>query len=96
MVGEQPTQGYWDGLAIYSNDTRNVLDYVTLSHGGLSRYSFMNERANLSLDNNTRATVTNSSVTDSGGWGIQADAGVTLTQSGNAFANNALGNVNQD
>ncbi len=94
LRGEQATPGYWSGVAIYSNDTRNVIANAVVAYGGGGRYSGLGAPANVALNDSARLTLSGSTIRDSAGWGIQADSNVVLTQSGNTFSNNASGNVN--
>ena len=92
--GEQATPGYWRGIVLYSNDTRNAIANATIEHGGGARYSGLGTPANVALDDNVRLTITNSTIRDSAGWGIQVDANAILTATGVTYTDNASGDVN--
>ena len=92
--GEQATPGYWQGLAIYSNDTRNAIANATIEDGGGGRFVGMGAPANVALDDNVRLTVTSSTIRNSAAWGIHADAGAVLTATGVSYTGNASGDVN--
>ena len=94
FVGEAAVAGLWNGLGFRSSDPRNVLDFVTVAHGGADTHYFTSDAANVGVDGGARVTVTNSTIRDSDGWGIWGDPSADVTQSGNAFSNNPSGNFN--
>lgn len=96
--GSSPSVGLWDGINIVSANA-NVLDFVDVSHGGDAGY------ANLYVQSTGNVTVTNSSFTDSSGFGIEVEAGGNITPSteadlidpadgNNTFSNNTDGPTN--
>lgn len=68
------------------------------SGGGSGQMYNGGGQGNIVLTNkDTKATITNSTIVNSGGWGIhkgyESTYTISITQSNNTFANNALGNV---
>jgi len=86
----------WRGIYVYnSNWTDNKLDHVVIEHGGGYSYAYA-DKANVALGSSgypVQLTLTSSTVSDSAGYGVWVAKEGTLTESGNTFSNNALGNV---
>jgi hypothetical protein len=87
FLGKSPTPGYWGGIVFNSNNTANQLSFTEVSHGGSGGY------ANIWVGYEARANMTDSSITDSLGWGIFIEDEAIVTMSGNTYANNTLGDV---
>ncbi|MEX2501656.1 MAG: Ig-like domain-containing protein [Trueperaceae bacterium] len=96
--GYTPSQGVWDGINIISG-VASMLDFVDVSHGGAGGW------ANLYVQDTGNVSVFNSSFTDSSGFGIEVEAGGTITPSteadlinstngNNTFSNNTDGPTN--
>ncbi|MDY0102119.1 MAG: hypothetical protein RBS07_04220 [Lentimicrobium sp.] len=83
--GMDKVKGSWKAIHIASNNVNNKLDYVQILHAGSSEIS--NEKSALILQSNTntRASITNTHISESGGYGLYIDG-----DNGNltAFANN--------
>ncbi|SMG50765.1 hypothetical protein SAMN05661096_03732 [Marivirga sericea] len=88
ITGKTKSPGAWKGIAIYTNDVRNLLNYVTVSHGGSTEQGFGIPKVNIGVENGDRLTVTNCTITDCDGIGLFGEAGSTVTQSDNTFSNN--------
>jgi hypothetical protein len=88
ITGKTKSPGAWQGIAIYTNDVRNLLNYVTVSHGGSSEIGFGIPKVNIGVENGDRLTVTNCTITDCDGIGLFGESGSTVTQSDNTFSNN--------
>jgi len=87
-------QGWWRGIAFYSNNANNTLDYVEIRHAGKTDMSGISEPTNVALESESFLNLTNSTITDSGGNGVYCDASdASLSASGNTFSNNAGLNV---
>jgi hypothetical protein len=88
----------WRGLFILSTDSRNSLDFVNVSYGGYSELNFSgsNFKADVGVDAGASINITNSSITDSGGYGIYSIGSTNDFTSGaanNTFSNNVSGNM---
>lgn len=82
--GVQPTSGFWDGLAISSNNPNNELKFVKVMHGGSGGY------ANLYLYSPGQVKISNSTYAESSTTGIYAQNDVRIgVFSGNSFQGNA-------
>ncbi len=82
-------QGWWRGLAIYSNNANNTLNYVEVHHAGSTDMSSINQATNVAVESDAILNLTNSTITDSGGNGVYCDASdASLNASGNSFSNN--------
>jgi len=68
--GEQDLDGYWKGISFESNDDDNELTYVEISNGGEEGFDGANLKTNIMLDDNARVTITNTTSTKSGGYGL--------------------------
>jgi hypothetical protein len=93
--GAQSSPGYWRGIDFqFSNSSANQIANAVISDGGGGGSG----RGNLTLTGASSAvttmSVTNSTFTNSAGWGIYRTTNVNLTQSGNTFTGNASGTVN--
>jgi hypothetical protein len=88
ITGKTKSPGAWQGIVIYTNDPRNLLNFVTVSHGGSSAIGFGVPKVNIGVESGDRLTVTNCTITDCDGIGLFGEAGSTVTQSGNTFINN--------
>lgn len=97
FTGEQAIRGFWKGISIYSNDTRNELDYTEVSYGGSGKHIFQDDFANITILGKQfigldagKIKITNSIISQSKGRGlvIQVD-GELETFGNNTFSNNA-------
>ncbi len=101
FTGVNKTQGYWGGIAIISNDDRNEFDFVDVAYGGSSFLTGLsNTKANLGLDgdNSAKLILKNSTVANSGGWGLVKESGATMNgdfKTSNAFVSNIQGAVKE-
>lgn len=90
--GFEETASYWRGIHVETNSSANELTHVELKNAGTNYVYCCNEAANLFLKSG-QMTVTNSTITGSGGCGIQVRPAATLTESGNTFSGNANGHI---
>jgi len=91
-------QGWWRGVAIYSSNTNNTMNYVEVRHAGSTDMGGISEAANVALRSAFSGgffDLENSILTDSGNHGIYCDGDdATFSDSGgNTFNNNAGQNV---
>jgi hypothetical protein len=91
-------QGWWRGVAIYSSNTDNTMNYVEVRHAGSTDMNGISEAANVALRSAFSGgflDLENSILTDSGNHGIYCDGDdATFSDSGgNTFNNNAGQNV---
>jgi hypothetical protein len=97
FTGKEKTKGYWNGIAIISNSELNEFDYVEVTGGGSSFLpGLSNTGANIGLDgdNEAKLKITNSSISNGGGWGLVSEAGAKINtdfKTANAFSANAAG-----
>lgn len=82
--GASRVPGYWTGLYIDAN-TRNELDYVTVTDAGKQNYS---DRANVYVTSGSRLSVTNSTIGNSNQEGMYVSRRATVP----AFENNTFQN----
>lgn len=100
FTGEEPTQGYWNGIEFYaSNTVNNVLDYVTVEYGGNGATGSDSAISSVCFPHiPNRLTISNSTIKDSLGWGVYKYGdeayGCIFSLSNNTYSNNAKGNVN--
>ena len=101
FTSNQPGVFRWKGIYINSSTSNNVLDHVEVSYGGSSSYrfaNFVNAVVNVGVGSGATVAITNSTITDSSGYGIYADGTVTPADAegaaaGNTFTNNPSGNL---
>jgi plastocyanin len=89
LTGEQQTAGFWKGILFDSDNPLNVLDHVVVEYAGGENWSVTGEAANVSLDNNAQATISNSTIRHSAAYGLQAENDTQLPGfTGNAITEN--------
>jgi hypothetical protein len=84
-------QGWWKGVAFFSNNADNTLNHVEIRHAGSeSITTSIDEAANVALrGTDTQLDLTNSTITDSGNHGVFCGSSSSnLSASGNSFSNN--------
>ena len=89
----------WRGLFINSSTNNNKLDYTEVSYGGSSKYDFANfvdANVNVGVGSSATIIITNSTIANSGSYGIYSDgfvnANLETDAAGNTFTNNPDGN----
>lgn len=87
FTGATDTQGFWEGIRLRSNNPNNSFDNVEVTNGG------QNGWADIYLDDNSQASVTNSTLRASSTYGIIVTSGASLDSSNNTFENNAEGDI---
>ncbi|MFB6318153.1 hypothetical protein [Saccharicrinis sp. FJH54] len=92
LYGFEDVQGYWRGIHTETNSLNNKIDYATITNAGGNYVYCCNDPASVFIKSG-KLEVTNSMISDSGGYAIYVNSGAQLTSSGNTFANNADGNV---
>ncbi|AYN66366.1 hypothetical protein D1013_02700 [Euzebyella marina] len=92
--GASEGQGTWLGIGINSSSSENLFTYCEIIGGGAEQMYNAGGQGNIVMTCGANLTLQNSSVKDSGGWGIDFVQGSNnLSQSGNTYANNASGNI---
>lgn len=92
---KQGSAAHWKGMLIQSSSTENLMDYVEISYAGNSQLLGASYgQTNLGLDSSARLTLTNSTISNSLGWGVVVRSGATFNESNNTFSGNAQGNIN--
>jgi hypothetical protein len=86
-------QGWWQGVAIYSDNPNNLLNHVIIRHGGSDVPALLQEGANVALAGDTALELTNAEITDSGANGVYCDGSASFTTSSNTYSNNADADV---
>lgn len=98
----------WKGVVIYTNTTANRFDHVNISYGGNADFSFGVTASCIGIESGDKAAVTNTSFTNSLGYGLFVESGATVTDdtgtalttqaelenAGNTFSDNASGPSN--
>ena len=98
FTGEQQQAGYWDGVQFIESPSRdNQLDFVEVRYAGGNS---LIEGA-VAVRSESFLSMTNSTVADSGSWGvcvtyIRPQYAATFFESNNTYVNNLLGNVVED
>jgi hypothetical protein len=94
LRGANDGQGTWIGIGINSGSDANVFDFVEISGGGSEQLYNAGGKGNIVLQCEAKLTMTNSSISDSAGWGVDFVDGGALTESNNVFSNNSSGDIN--
>ncbi|MFN2395560.1 MAG: PKD domain-containing protein [Bacteroidales bacterium] len=84
---------YWKGIVIESSSVENSMDYVEISYAGNSNLISGFGKTNLGLSSSARLNLSNSTISNSLGYGIWLRSGADFTQSNNTFINNAEGDI---
>jgi len=85
LTDRDHTPGSWSGIRYtFSNNSRNVLEYVTIEYGGGINAANIVMTGSESLAQ--RLTIKNTTLANSGGYGLMLDSGSILT----AFSNNVI------
>ncbi len=85
--GATDTRGFWEGIRLRANNPNNSFDNVEVANGGQGGW------ANIYLDDDSQASVTNSTLRASATYGIIVTSGASLDASNNTFENNAEGDI---
>jgi len=87
FTGEQQTRGYWDGIQLYEADQLlSELTYCIVEYGGGDRFTWAPVAGNIVVLEGARASITNSAVRESAGYGVVLDSDVTV----DAFTDNVV------
>jgi len=95
FTGEQETRGYWDGIQFYGTDrTENQLMNCVVEYGGGDRFTWAGVAANVVVIEGSRVRIDNTTISDSEGYGVEADGGSTIDSfTTNTVTRNADGAV---
>jgi hypothetical protein len=101
FTGKQKNKGFWRGIMIYSASTLNEMDFVEISYGGSNNLVGVSAKSNLVVYHNgstpAALKITNSSITNSAGYGIYALSDIVAInpdfETANVYTANAAGNV---
>ena len=89
--GMDKVKGSWKAIHIASNNVNNKLDYVQILHAGSSAISNRKTALILQSNTNTRASITNTKISQSAGYALYVDGnGGNITDfANNNFSDNA-------
>ncbi|MGM0579275.1 MAG: PKD domain-containing protein [Bacteroidota bacterium] len=90
----------WGGIKFYTGDARNSLDFVTINLAGGNVTSdlndFVDEKTAVAGDNSAKLSLTNSTISNSEGYGVYFQGDINDIEGGtanNTFTDNTNGNV---
>ena len=88
--GMDKEKGSWKALHLASNNVNNKLDFVQILHAGSSKQNNQKTGLLLQSNTNTRASIKNTTITQSGGHGLYIDGnnGNITEFSNNNFSDN--------
>ena len=86
MTAIQEQAGFWRGIGIQSNNVQNEMTNVEVAYGGGSEWTFINEAANIGLEQGSRLKLAQSTVRNSAAYGFHGDKSVDLS----GFSQNIL------
>ncbi|HLW08292.1 MAG TPA: DUF5018 domain-containing protein [Marinilabiliaceae bacterium] len=89
FTGAVNEEGFWGGISI-QNSRNNRLENCIVTAGGYNTYS---KRANISMWDNSKLTLSNVKLMNSSGYGFQYEGSINLSHSAVTFDQCALGNV---
>ncbi|MEM6540076.1 MAG: IPT/TIG domain-containing protein [Bacteroidota bacterium] len=89
-------QGTWIGIGINSSTAANELDYCEISGGGSQQLYNAGGQGNIVIHCSGKLKIQNSTIKDSGGWGIDfvQTSPNNLDANNISYENNSAGNVN--
>jgi hypothetical protein len=90
--GKEDITGYWRGIHTETSSLSNELAYVDLKNGGGNYVYCCNDKANLFVKSGS-FSLSNSTISKSGGCGVTVKAAGTLTESGNTYSDNTDGHI---
>jgi hypothetical protein len=104
FTGAEQTPGYWRGIQIESDDTRNVMDYVEVSYAGELNGFAGSEEGNVYLygggSEDAYLQLRNSTISNGASHGVSYDSDTTLTDDGTntivPFASVTMTNIGDD
>lgn len=85
FIGKTAQKGFWNGIIIYSNSTANSFNHTEILHAG-SKIILDGYKASIALFEYARVSVKNTTISQSGGYGIYLRENGMLVN----FANNVL------
>ena len=89
FTGEQKSNGFWKGIAVWTNSTENEMEYVTIEYAGSSNHGSGVPIAGLAIGNSGKLSLNNSTITNSGDYGMYVEINAQInTFSQNTFNNN--------
>lgn len=92
--GAMEGQGTWLGIGINSSTSTNLFNYCEISGGGSKQMYNAGGQGNIVIHCSGSLTIENSTIKESGGWGIDfVQGGNSLSESGNSFSNNTSGDI---
>lgn len=98
IVGKVDAAGYWNRIELQSNNSKNVMKYVTISNGG-SDAGYSNH-STIYVDgfHNGQLSLQHSTIKNSYNWGVYVEDKATITpgtvaalEEANTFTNNGTG-----
>lgn len=99
FTGANQLKGYWNGISIQSNSTKNIMDYTEVSYAGKTAMPAIMKIASIGLDGDylSNLTITNSKISHGLGFGIAVEDNRATVNSDvetiNEFEDLSLGNV---
>ncbi|MEK6476867.1 PKD domain-containing protein [Catalinimonas sp. 4WD22] len=80
----------WGGIIFFTTNSRNTIDYTTISYGGNRSFGFGVESANLGVESQGEIRITNSTISNSvSNYGIFVETGGAIAEFGlNTFTDN--------
>jgi hypothetical protein len=88
LTGAQPQRGFWRGVNFSGTlNTNSVLDHVTVEYAGSTKSDSAGAGVKMTADSRgVRASITNTTIRESQGWGLWLGGSAVL----GAFGNNTL------
>jgi hypothetical protein len=81
----------WTGIVIFTNTVANKFDYVDISYGGRSGFGFGVLASCIGIENGDKAAITNTSFSNSLGYGLFVESGGTVTDDGGTVIDTQAG-----
>jgi Bacterial Ig-like domain (group 2) len=91
LKGTQGQRGFWGGLLFKGQTKGNVLEYTNVEDGGGVSYSGSIPKSAVTIIESSEVTLRNSSIQESGGYGLYAHFSTTPALENTTIYNNASG-----
>ncbi|MFC5270904.1 right-handed parallel beta-helix repeat-containing protein [Adhaeribacter terreus] len=88
FIGQTDQKGFWSGIIIYSAASTNEFSHAEILHAG-SKAMLDNQKTAVALFDNARVSVSNTTISQSGGFGMYLrDNSIPVAFASNVFNNN--------
>ncbi len=95
IEGSQGLAGSWKGITFDNNNTENSITNADIRHGGQAPFNGTLAKTNIAVTINSKATLTNLTVSHSDGYGIVKKPSSDVAISNVTYSDNRLGDLHE-